>query len=74
MNAIERYLQAQSTDTLDRYYSYPLNTRTRPMLTIQLVSYFPRPGYEYKGDEALGPQNIPERSTPCQLLSQRNLG
>ena len=29
MNAIERYLQAQSrTETLTRYYSYPLNART----------------------------------------------
>ena len=25
-------------------------------------------------DEALGPQNVPERSTACQLFSQRDLG
>ena len=24
--------------------------------------------------EALGPQNVPERSTACQLFSQRDLG
>ena len=48
MNTIERYLQAQSrTEMLARYYSYPLNVRTRPTPTVQLVSSFPWSGYEY---------------------------
>ena len=51
LNAIERYLQARSTtEKFARYYSYPLNARTRPtpIAPVQLVSYFPWPGYEYK--------------------------
>ena len=76
MNVIERYLQAQSRmETLTRYYSYPLNMRTRPTPMVQLVSYFLWPGYKYKLlDEVLGPQNVPERSTACELFSQWDLG
>ena len=56
------------------YYSYPLNARARPMPTVHLVLYFPRPRYEYslhvqKNYEALGPQNVPRGASLSAIQS-----
>ena len=78
--AIERYLQAQSrTETLTRYYSYPLIKREDQAHTdgtATVVSYFLQPGYEYslheKKNNVLA-LKCTERITACQLFSQRDL-
>ena len=68
MNAIERYLQAQSKiETLAHYYSYPLLARPRPTPTVQPRSLGTSTVYMaisiQEMDEALSPRNTPKRST-----------
>ena len=80
MNMIERYLQAQSrTEMLARYILFS-STKRKDQAYADSTASLVLPAARVRiqrdelVDEALGPQNVPERSTACQLFSQRDLG
>ena len=79
MNTIEQYLQAQSQEQKHSpasYYSYQhedLEAYADGIASLVLCGLGMNTRDELL-DEALGPQNVPERSTACKLFNQYVFG